>query len=213
VSKISGIYAITHYDSGRLYIGSAINISERWYRHLSSLRRGRHENSYLQRAWNKYGEEAFILSIFDIVEKKEDLIPAEQAWIDKTPRTMLFNRRMDAASGLGVRHSPETCRKISENNRKRGGFSPKAKEARLRAITGVKQTPERIAHRIKFLSKRWVVTDPTGQNYQVVNLHGFCREQNLDPRTMVAVARGYSYRSHHKGWKCRYADSVQGPGG
>lgn len=77
----SGIYQIQHMESGKKYIGSAVDIKARWHGHRSQLRRGLHNNDKLQNAWNKYGEDAFDFSTLIICDKK-DLIMYEQKVID-----------------------------------------------------------------------------------------------------------------------------------
>lgn len=42
----SGVYAITHLDSARVYIGSSVNVPRRWSSHRRDLRRGTHPNRY-----------------------------------------------------------------------------------------------------------------------------------------------------------------------
>lgn len=54
-----GIYFISNKINNKLYIGQSINIEQRWNAHKRELRNNIHENSKLQRAWNKYGEENF----------------------------------------------------------------------------------------------------------------------------------------------------------
>ena len=54
-----GVYKITHKPSGRIYIGSAKNILSRISSHKRSLRMGSHYNIYLQRVFNKDGEQSF----------------------------------------------------------------------------------------------------------------------------------------------------------
>lgn len=76
-----GIYAIRHLESGKVYVGSASNISKRWSRHRKELHAGTHKNKHLQAAWNKYGEEAFV---FEVLELTIELDAREQFWIDKT---------------------------------------------------------------------------------------------------------------------------------
>lgn len=57
--SIPGIYAVTNTVSGTVYVGQARNIRKRWEVHRCTLENGKHRNGYLQRAWNKYGAEAF----------------------------------------------------------------------------------------------------------------------------------------------------------
>jgi group I intron endonuclease len=58
----AGIYAITHAATGRRYIGRAVNLPKRLARHRAMLHAGRHDNVRLQRAWDKYGEGAFVFA-------------------------------------------------------------------------------------------------------------------------------------------------------
>lgn len=78
----SGIYKITNTINGRFYIGSAVSISKRWNVHKSQLRNGKHHSATLQRAWNKYGEDAFEFSVVEYVDR-ERLLEVEQEYIDR----------------------------------------------------------------------------------------------------------------------------------
>lgn len=51
-------------------------------------------------------------------------------------------------------------------------------------------------------ARSYVVTAPTGIEYEITNLHKFCRENNLCSVNMTIVAQ--SKRADYKGWKCRY---------
>lgn len=62
---ISGIYKITCVPTQKIYIGQSRNIYKRWYNHSYALNVKRHRNSYLQRAWNKYGQDNFKFEIID----------------------------------------------------------------------------------------------------------------------------------------------------
>ena len=63
---ICGIYCIENIDTHKKYIGQSKNIYKRWIDHKWALNSNVHDNDYLQKAWNKYGEDNFI---FTIVEK------------------------------------------------------------------------------------------------------------------------------------------------
>ena len=56
---IGFIYRILCIPTGKSYIGQTIDINRRKHEHFSTLRRNKHENPKLQKAWNKYGEENF----------------------------------------------------------------------------------------------------------------------------------------------------------
>lgn len=74
----SGVYSITHIESGKRYIGSSIHIEQRWNSHISALNRGINDNPHLQNAWNKHGKESFLFEILEdnidvsLLEEKEN---------------------------------------------------------------------------------------------------------------------------------------------
>lgn len=77
-----GIYIIECLLNGKWYVGSSKNIKGRWKQHLRRLRKNTHHNIYLQRSFNKYGEDAFRIITLEEVSYPEDLLPREQHYID-----------------------------------------------------------------------------------------------------------------------------------
>lgn len=114
---ISGIYQIKNQVNGNRYIGSAVNLKQRWAVHLSTLRHNTHNNLHLQAAFNKYGESAFAFSVLESVGDTLQLIPREQHYLD----TLLpeYNISQVAGSPLGYQHTKEARRKMSEMQRGR----------------------------------------------------------------------------------------------
>lgn len=81
---ISGIYAIRCIPTGKIYVGSSVNMHQRWYHHKWRLQKGIHHCPYLQRAWDKYGESCFEFTIIELVLPIDAcLFDAEQKWIKK----------------------------------------------------------------------------------------------------------------------------------
>lgn len=116
--KVSGIYKIeSKIKPERIYIGSAVNIAERWCKHVGSLQKNKHENSKLQRHFNKYGKADLHFSVLLGCEK-EDLIKTEQYFIDSY--NPYFNICKIAGSCLGVKHSKEYCEKLIGNQYRLG---------------------------------------------------------------------------------------------
>ena len=79
----TGVYKIEHTSTGRMYIGSAIQMDRRWSHHKWNLRKNNHPNKMLQNSWNKYGENAFIFDPL-LICSKEDRV-AQKSGADKHP--------------------------------------------------------------------------------------------------------------------------------
>jgi group I intron endonuclease len=115
----SGIYKITNRVNGKIYIGSAKSVSHRLSEHKWYLKNNNHENPHLQNAVNKYGLDNFDFSILEDVEQSK-LLEREQYYLDlykSYEEETGYNIRRKAKSNLGLKHSKETIRKISENNK------------------------------------------------------------------------------------------------
>lgn len=113
LTTASGIYAISHIDSRKMYIGSAVNIQRRFGQHVRALRNGSHVNGKLQSAWNKYGEDSFSFRPILICEKVS-LIGYEQSVIDAYDSVGSgYNICPTAGSILGVKRTAETKAKMS----------------------------------------------------------------------------------------------------
>jgi group I intron endonuclease len=111
ITRRSSIYKIRHIQSGKVYIGSAVNTYNRWMVHLNHLRKNKHHSIHLQRAWNRYGEQNFKFEIIEKVKDKNNLIKREQYWMDHfdsyNPKYG-YNISPTAGSQLGFHHSAET---------------------------------------------------------------------------------------------------------
>lgn len=75
-----GIYCIENIINNKKYIGQSIDIKTRKRKHLKKLKNNHHENKYLQRSFNKNGNDKFI---FYILEEclEEELNDKEKYWI------------------------------------------------------------------------------------------------------------------------------------
>jgi group I intron endonuclease len=124
---VSGIYAIRNTVSGKMYVGSAKNVSARWAEHRRSLNGDRHHSVTLQRAWAKHGSETFIFEIIENVSDATQLLIREQHWIDHhqtANKTLGYNICPKAGSALGVKQSEETKAKL------RATWTPEKRAAR-----------------------------------------------------------------------------------
>jgi hypothetical protein len=78
-----GVYAIRNSVTQDEYIGSSLNVAQRFAQHLSLLRRGKHHAGRLQDAWSIYGEGAFSLIVLQEVAEPAHLVTAEQRYLDE----------------------------------------------------------------------------------------------------------------------------------
>lgn len=120
-----GIYRITNTVNGKFYVGSSINMRYRQYTHLSGLRNGKHDNNYLQCAFNKHGEQSFF---FEVLEKCDDdvLLEREQWYLDTlspADRAIGYNLNAQATGGNS---SPESKAKRRQTMaaKKAAGYIP-----------------------------------------------------------------------------------------
>jgi len=105
----SGIYIISY--NNKNYVGSSSNLKKRIREHFSCLKRNTHPNSRLQRAFNKYGIEAFSCKIVSTCPP-EYLIKLEQWFINNTKNTVNLNPFAYSSKGRVVKKS--TRKKISK---------------------------------------------------------------------------------------------------
>lgn len=153
--KKSGIYKIqSKIKSERIYIGSAVNITQRWYCHLSSLRLNKHANKKLQSHYNKYGECDLSFSIL-ICCDKDDLIKHEQYFIDAY--NPWFNNTLTAGSNMGLKWTEESKAKIRK---------PKT-EQHIINMSIAKKGKKRHPHSLE--TKKAIGISNTGKRYKQKN--------------------------------------------
>lgn len=106
----AGIYVIVHNSSKRGYVGQTQNIASRWSVHLACLRSNKHHCSYLQRAWNKYGEDEFTFRVVQLCTVS-DLDKFEIEWFDRF-QGRLFNTHPPGKSHRGFVFPDEVIEKM-----------------------------------------------------------------------------------------------------
>ena len=142
--KKSGVYQIKNEKNNKIYIGSSINLYERLITHVSDLRKGKHPNSYLQRSWNKYGEDHFDISILDLCDK-EKVREKEQYYINtqtrKCDKTLSFNINPDVLFGT---ISEETKQKIRSTLKSKGITPPSRQGSKYPGRSVSEETKQKI---------------------------------------------------------------------
>lgn len=114
------VYSITNTVNGNIYIGSTVQkLNRRWYDHVVTLKGQRHGNRYLQRAWNKYGEDSFRLDVIERVSGYKKLLEREQHWIDKYYGEGCYNIGKAVENPMkGRTHTKKTRKQLSESNKR-----------------------------------------------------------------------------------------------
>jgi group I intron endonuclease len=99
--RLSGIYCIhSKCKPKKKYIGSSVNIYERWETHLSHLRNKSHCNPKLQKHYDKYGETDLFFTVILTCDRYE-LNDIEQFFIDSL--NPYFNVSKIANNKMGLR--------------------------------------------------------------------------------------------------------------
>ncbi len=182
------VYLISNTVTGAGYVGSSVRGEHfRWKRHRRDLLNGTHHSRHLQRAWNKYGESAFVLLRLESESSPSMLLELEQAHLDfrlfNFPRSMTYNVLTNVAAPYG--------RKISEETRQK----------MRRSHLGRKQTREQhakqqLAWNSKFEER--VLIGPDGKEYRLRAVNPFAKKHKVSPQGIRGVLAGKS--KQHRGW-------------
>ena len=227
----SGVYRIINLVNNKVYIGSSVNLKNRWRQHRDDLRDGRHINLHLQRAWDLYSEDAFVFEVC-ITCHATTLLWYEQQFLDQWQPE--YNVLLVAGSPLGCRRSEETRRKVGEASAKPypsftapdGTIYPPGRC--LLAFCREHKMDRRnmwAVARGRIRSHRgWILTEyswvsmvgkpypsfvsPDGTIYPAGrNLAAFCRRHGLKQNHMWDLAFGK--QNHCKGWRRRETSDAQ----
>lgn len=230
--KKPGIYQILNTVSGKVYVGSAVDLRERARIHSYYLAKRRHHCPGLQAAWNRYGPDALQMHVLELVDDPTTLIGREQFWMDALDVYMTgYNCAPTAGSQAGWKMTPE---QLAEHRRKRtkptpGFITPDGAELTVldgplfREQTGMPQPVfSGLKRGVTVSWKGWThvnakkkqreyiktyegFVDPNGDRVgPITNLEKFSRERDLDPSGMRKVYRGKA--PSYRGWT--HVDSV-----
>jgi group I intron endonuclease len=128
--KRPGVYKIENVITGDIYVGSTRDIPQRWREHKSQLRHHTHKNPILTEAWDKYGEDAFVMETLEPALDSDHRILLEQVWMDWLKPT--YNRAPFAGTCKGMdypQHWIEKQRARMFGNKYRSDWTRKQKEA------------------------------------------------------------------------------------
>lgn len=139
IPAVPGIYQIICTVTGKIYIGSSVNLRKRCRDHFVELRRNNHKNPKLQRAYSKYGEEFFVFIVIELVLIPEHLTAREQYWFKKLNPfgERGYNIAPTAGSNLGKKVSETTREKLRGKSP-----TPETRAKLSEALAGKPKSPE-----------------------------------------------------------------------
>jgi group I intron endonuclease len=232
-----GIYKIINVVNNKFYVGSAVDLKRRKTRHFSELRTGKHNNRYLQAAWVKYGEQAFVFVVVEELPDGADLLAAENVWlkehvgkdycynlgVDATAPTLGMSGELSptwgrkrtaeelaAQSWAGKKHTAESKAKIREY------LLGKPKSAEVRAKISATLSGEgnywfgkkRPDHGAK-VSRAVVATSPDGKTLEYDSIQALREASGMKPPTVNRALKSGKplARGPYKGWLFKYLDT------
>lgn len=228
IKKSPGVYRVFNLLTNDCYVGGSKNVMSRRRQHFSDLKLNKHGNQNLQNAYNEFGRVAFefqVLQYLPVGCSEDDIINAEQVWIDKLSPQYNVNKiagkymgdYIRTAEAIEKRRKKMTGKKYP--NRKKMTFknginpqigkfvSQETRDKLSKLMTGAgnpnygKPKSEETKKRISDGQKRYYsgLIAPDGTVYKDIwHLSQFCREHDLGISSVVALFHGR--HKHHKGW-------------
>ena len=143
--KLCGIYKITNVINGMVYVGSSVDLKQRFKSHRSKLNNGKHHNPHLLHAWQKYGEDAFEFKVLQILVG--DPLPVERIYLDiaKANPHLFYNIDYFTQRSRDKKIKP----KLKPKPVLKGQF----KDEKIHSFKNVKTDEEFVGTRLDFYSK------------------------------------------------------------
>jgi group I intron endonuclease len=143
-----GIYKIECKVDNKVYIGYSSNIMQRFSLHKYRLNENIHENSYLQNAWKKHGEDNFSFIVIEecsleqCIEKEDYYVKEHKAY----HRRFGYNLALTGVGNIGKmpKHIIEKAQKVKKENALKRGywFKPETIKKQADGRRGFKHTEE-----------------------------------------------------------------------
>jgi group I intron endonuclease len=169
----SGIYLWTHKESGKRYVGSAVDLPKRIRDYYSIAYLTRSKSMYICNALLHHGYSAFSLTIFEYIDifslskdkAKTFILEREQLYLDSLSPE--YNILATAGSRLGGSHSEEAKQKMSESHK------GKLHSAKTKALMSI---PKSEAHKRKISASNGTVIFVYDTQGSLVNTFCSARE-------------------------------------
>lgn len=184
-SRLSVIYLIRNLLDGKGYVGSAIDIKDRYKAHVRDFNAD-NNSAYLQNAWKFHGDDNFILEILEIVDDSSKLIEREQYWMD---RLQIYKRK----NGYNISPTAGSVRGSKRTESQKKNLSNVVKEQ-------WRQKGEFFRERaIEIRGKTFQIISPDGIVHNVKGKRNFCKKNGFARGSLNKLLRGIW--KHYKGWR------------
>lgn len=187
-----GVYAIKHIKSEKLYIGSTTQaFKARFKQHVYELNNGKHKNSYLSFAWQKYGENAFEFAILEVVNK-DMIFEREQYYMDLySSYKKRFGYNINSKATGGHQFSAEIIKKRTENRAKTNiiakEYANKIKANKLTIEDVPNYYKNFVKWKLRFRSPMLGKSKATGYNFDHLKVPKTKTEALLNARTIRSI--------------------------
>jgi group I intron endonuclease len=164
----SGVYQIKNILNERIYIGSAKQFKDRFRDHISSLRKNKHQNKFLQADFNKCGEDNFLFEVMEIVEgeQKERLLK-EQSYLDvyhdNQEQCYNFDKKTNKTSRSSFSKNPEETKQKLSDKSKEMWKDQEFKKTQTKRIKEHWSIQENREHQSKMMIENWELNDERKQ--------------------------------------------------
>lgn len=219
---ICGVYGIFSKTTNKIYVGITRHkkgFRHRWGSHKCSLKKGMHDNSYLQHSYNKHGENDFYFKVLEICNREDNLEEKEVSWISKLNsmcfqngwniiKYNIYNKRRKYYSQNIKKNTIEfefidpsgniIKGKNLEKFARERGLLPSGLHRVLsgdrKSSYGYKSTNSEFHKKIKI----YKLISPEGKIYEFTNMVTFSKEHDISVCQISNVLLGVY--SHTKGW-------------
>lgn len=182
IMKKFGIYKIICKVNNKIYIGSTeVCFKQRFKKHKQKLRNNYHENDYLQKSWNKYGEDNFTFEILEEISDKSKVKEIEQLYLDEyipKGKDFCFNLSKTATGGNTI-----TNDEIKEKHRQGliNSYTDELREIRR------KQWNNRLPEMLKKISE--TINNPEYKEKQKLRIQEMCKTEKWLEANRKSVAK------------------------
>ena len=188
IPHAAGVYKITCTANGKVYIGSTVDLCNRWREHRNKLRAGQGISKHFQNAWNKYGESAFTFEVVELVMFVEELRDREQYWLDRyqayNSRKGFNKGRIAASPFFGQTHDDAAIEKI-------------------RAAARDDMTPEKLA-KMEAARRDWYTSDDAQKQFRRMSDRAAEQLRTREPETRICDYCGEPFETRARSRKVRF---------